>query len=280
MRSALKPPETTICTSRMAGVVERVAHELDQLGVDARAARRRRAGAAATRSASVSEVSSRTPHRSSPSASATSSAVRTESLSKSTSTVTFISRAEARRRTRARRRRCRRRRPRSARAGRCRRRGRPTTTPARRSRRRSRPPTCAAQPSPVCTSQWSWRAGKYRIGLPRGGLDDLAHVAHDQRAARHAAEVDRLEVGEQRVVALDRHHGLPRARSRRPRAARCTSSCSQPSSHEPSGRAAAGALLEHRDRLVDPAEDRLLALEDLHQHPRVAAVRPPAVAFA
>ena len=28
------------------------------------------------------------------------------------------------------------------------------------------PPMCADQPSPVCTSQWSWRAGKYRIGLP------------------------------------------------------------------------------------------------------------------
>ncbi len=29
------------------------------------------------------------------------------------------------------------------------------------------PATCAAQPSPVCTCQWSKRAGKYRIGLPR-----------------------------------------------------------------------------------------------------------------
>ena len=28
------------------------------------------------------------------------------------------------------------------------------------------PATCAAQPSPVCTSQWSWRAGKKRMGLP------------------------------------------------------------------------------------------------------------------
>jgi len=28
------------------------------------------------------------------------------------------------------------------------------------------PATCAAQPSPVCTCQWSKRAGKYRIGLP------------------------------------------------------------------------------------------------------------------
>ena len=43
-------------------------------------------------SASRSEVSSRTPQRSSPSASATASAVRTESFSKSTSTVMFTSR--------------------------------------------------------------------------------------------------------------------------------------------------------------------------------------------
>ena len=28
------------------------------------------------------------------------------------------------------------------------------------------PATCAAQPSPVWTIQWSWRAGKKMIGLP------------------------------------------------------------------------------------------------------------------
>jgi hypothetical protein len=28
------------------------------------------------------------------------------------------------------------------------------------------PATCAAHPSPVCTSQWSWRAGKNMMGLP------------------------------------------------------------------------------------------------------------------
>ena len=132
------------------------------------------------------------------------------------------------------------------------------------------PPMCADQPSPVCTSQWSWRAGKYRIGLPRGGLDDLAHVAHDQRAARHHAEVDGLEVGELRVVALDRHHGLPRgdlvALVQR------LDLEVLPAVDPQVALVVAGALLEHRDRLVDPAEDRLLALEDLHQHPRVVAV--------
>ena len=46
--------------------------------------------------------------------------------------------------------------------------------------------------------------------LAARGAHDLAHVARDQRAPRERAEVDRLEVAEERVVALDRHHGLPR----------------------------------------------------------------------
>ena len=117
------------------------------------------------RSTISSEVSSRTPQSRSPSASATSSAVRTESFSKSTSTVTFISSAK-----------------RSAHA-----RAAATVSPPKAAIRpcgtvpTPRPPhqeacasvetpiapaTCAAQPSPVCTSQWSWRAGKNRIGFP------------------------------------------------------------------------------------------------------------------
>jgi hypothetical protein len=35
---------------------------------------------------------------------------------------------------------------------------------------------------------------------------------------------------------------------------------------------AAGAQLEHRDRLVDPAEQRRLLLEDLHEHARMAVL--------
>ena len=41
---------------------------------------------------------------------------------------------------------------------------------------------------------------------------------------------------------------------------------------------APGALLEHGDRLVDPAEDRLLLLEDLHQHARAVALELEQVA--
>ena len=76
---------------------------------------------------------------------------------------------------------------------------------------------------------------------------------------------------EQRVVALDRHDGLVRGD---------LVALVQGADHErvPAvlpvavGQAAAGAPLEDRDRLVDAAEDRLLLLEDLHQHVRVAAL--------
>jgi hypothetical protein len=113
--------------------------------------------------------------------------------------------------------------------------------------------------------------GEIEDRLARRRVDDLADVAHDQRAARDAPQVDGLEVGEQRVVALDRHHGLPR---------RDLVALVQRVHLEPIpavlpravGAAAAGALAQHRDRLVDAAEDRVLALEDLHQDARVAAL--------
>ena len=56
-----------------------------------------------------------------------------------------------------------------------------------------------------------------------------------------------------------------------------TSSSSHPC---PSRRrqAAPGALLEHGDRLVDAAEDRLLLLEDLHEDARVVALEIEQVA--
>src|SRR5918911_1068912 len=89
------------------------------------------------------------------------------------------------------------------------------------------PATCAAQPSPVCTSQWSWRAGKEKNRL----------------SAPPAADT--------RPVRVDHRGRLP------PRSVRA---------------AMAGARAQPRDRLVTPAEDRVLALEDLHQHPRVVAL--------
>ena len=71
------------------------------------------------------------------------------------------------------------------------------------------PAMCAAQPSPVWTSQWSWRAGKKRIGLPLAASTTLRTLRMMRvRRARHA-EVDRLQVGEQRVVAVDLEHRLP-----------------------------------------------------------------------
>ena len=106
--------------------------------------------------------------------------------------------------------------------------------------------------------------------MPPRGLDDLADVAHDQRAAGHHAEVDGLEVGELRVVALDRHHGLPRG-DLVALVQRLDLELLEAVDPEVA-LVVAGALLEHGDRLVDPAEDRLLALEDLHQHPRVVIV--------
>ena len=48
------------------------------------------------------------------------------------------------------------------------------------------------------------------IGLPFGGAEHALGVGRDQRAAREDAEVDGLEMAEQGVVALDRHHRLPR----------------------------------------------------------------------
>ena len=198
-------------------------------------------------------MSSRTPHRFGPSASATSSAVRTESFSKSTSTVTFISsRVAAGERAR--------RRDRVAAVGgdqRVRHRADAAAAPPRGLRvgghadraRDVRGPAVAGLHEPVVVA-----GGEVQDRLAAGRVHDLAHVAHDQRAPRQAAEVDGLEVGEQRVVALDRHHRLPRrdlvalvqrahlelvpARIQSPSGARRPEHC------------------EHRDRLVDAAEHR------------------------
>ena len=154
-------------------------------------------------------MSRRTPQRSSPSASATATAVRSEALSKSTSTVTFVSAAEALR-ERARR---------GDRVAAVRRdqavrdRADAAAAPPRRLRvgrdadraRDVRGPAVAGLHEPVVVAR---REEQDRLAARR--LDDVADVAHDQRAAREAAEEDRLEVGEQRVVALDRQDRLVR----------------------------------------------------------------------
>jgi hypothetical protein len=51
--------------------------------------------------------------------------------------------------------------------------------------------------------------GEVQDRLAACRLDDLADVAHDPRSSRQRPEVDRLEMGEEAVVAGDRHHRLP-----------------------------------------------------------------------
>ena len=95
----------------------------------------------------------------------------------------------------------------------------------------------------------------------RGAQHPLG-VGRDQGAPGEHAEIHGLEVGEQGVVALDRHHRLPRLdRCRRrgaPRRRAQSQSCEQ--------------SFEDRDRLVHAAEHRAAALEHLHQDARVTAV--------
>ena len=97
--------------------------------------------------------------------------------------------------------------------------------------------------------------------LPVRGLEDAGGVRRDQRAPRERAEHDGLEVRERRVVALDRHDGLPRldplAVVERVDGERVP---------------VVRAELEDRDRLVHASEHRVLALEDLHAR-RAAGAR-------
>ena len=98
--------------------------------------------------------------------------------------------------------------------------------------------------------------------LPVRRLDHAPRVRGDERPPGQDAEVDGLEVGEERVVALDRHDRLAWRdlvtviegvdRQRFP---------------------VVGAELEYGDRLVHPAQHRLVLLEHLHDDARVAAVR-------
>src|SRR3954469_15338342 len=239
------------------------------------------------RSTRLSEVSTRTPQSRSPSASATATDSRTESLWKSTSTVTFISREKRSANARAAATVS----PPYAAISAC---GTvPTPRPPHHDACASvetpiAPATRAAQPSPVRTSQRSWRAGKKRggvggqervvgaggkeeDGLAGRGPHDRRHVAHDERSAGQAPEVHRLQMREQRVVALDRHHGLER-RDLVALVQRVDGQLVPPVLPRAVGPAPSGALLEDREGLVDPAEDRLLLLEDLHEHARVAVL--------
>ena len=103
-----------------------------------------------------------------------------------------------------------------------------------------------------------------------GGVDDAADVGHHQRAPGQRAEVDGLQMGEEGVVALDQHHRLVRLDL----VALVQGADPQllpprlPDVHA----LAPGAELQHRDRLIDPAQQPLLLGEDLHRHLGAAAL--------
>jgi hypothetical protein len=105
-------------------------------------------------------------------------------------------------------------------------------------------------------------------GLAVRGIDHRLDVAHHQRAPRQAAQVHRLQMREERVVALDREHRLERL-DRVALGERVDLEV-RPAALPAAVDVAPGALGEDGDRLVDPAEDRLLLLEDLHEDARVA----------
>ena len=112
--------------------------------------------------------------------------------------------------------------------------------------------------------------GEIQNRLSPGGLDHLSHVAHDQRPARKTSEIDGLEMGEQRIVALDVHDALVR----RDRVALVKSANGQlgPAGYPlPLLVVPAGAELQNRDRLVDAPQHRIPLLEYLHDDTPVLA---------
>jgi hypothetical protein len=114
--------------------------------------------------------------------------------------------------------------------------------------------------------------GEVHDGLAPGGRHDLPDVRGHEGAAGQRAEVRRLEVAEQGVVAFDRQHGLPRLDRRAVR---------EGAHHELVPRRHPGpvrglvprALAQDRDRLVHAAEHGALLLEHLHHDARAVTVR-------
>ncbi|GBD46580.1 hypothetical protein HRbin41_01408 [bacterium HR41] len=101
-------------------------------------------------------------------------------------------------------------------------------------------------------------------------LHDLANVAHDQRPPGQAAQIDGLEMGEERIVALDQQDRLPGldlvALVKRPHFELVPTVL--PAAV---GKAPSRAELEHRDRLVDATQHRAVLLKHLHRDARVHA---------
>ena len=99
------------------------------------------------------------------------------------------------------------------------------------------------------------------IGLPRAASSTrTTFVVMSVRRAR-TPRYERLEVGEQRVVALDRHHRLPRL-----------DAVAVVERVHRELVPVVRAELEDRDRLVHAAEMRIPLLEHLHHDARMATV--------
>ena len=112
--------------------------------------------------------------------------------------------------------------------------------------------------------------GEVQDRLAAGGFDDLADVAHHERAPRHRPEQHRLQVAEERVVARDLQNGLARGDvitfEERVH-------LELPPARLPAGRPLVPrAEPEDRERLVDAAEHRVAFLEDLQHDDRVTAL--------
>ena len=269
MRPASNPPDATIRTPPWPASSSALRTFHTSSGTTP-VGRKRPISCHRERSTIVLLVSRRTPHSRGPSASATSRAVRTESFSKLTSTVTLSWSANRSANFRAASTVS----PPYAAISPC---GTvPMPLPPHHDACASvetpiAPAMCAAHPSPVWTCQWSKRAGKYRIGLPPAASTTSRTLRLISVRRASTPEVQRLEVGEQAVVAADRHDGLPRLdlvavverADLQPVPAVLPAAVREPP---------ARAEPQDRERLVDPAEHGALALEHLHQHVRVVAV--------
>ena len=86
-------------------------------------------------------------------------------------------------------------------------------------------------------------------------------VRGDQRPPCEHAEVERLEMREERVVAFDRHHRLPGL-----------DAVAVVERVDGQSLPVVRTELEDGDRLVHAAEERMLLLEYLHHHARVPAL--------
>ena len=112
--------------------------------------------------------------------------------------------------------------------------------------------------------------GEVQDGLAVGGLNHGAHVAADQRAPAQYTQHQGLKVCKQRVVALNAQHRFPRGDLVAVKEGLHLNGVTR---GLPSVGGAVPCTERHDgDGLINPAQHRVLALEHLHQHPRVVVV--------